>query len=478
MEMAEVASRVQVASRLPRIRLSLVLVAVVLLIGTLTATASPAAAGKQPIGNVSCVGGGSLSFSPPLTPAGTRGGHEKITLTETLTQCNGGPDANVPPSPQSVRTKPIKLPATIVGGTKVVGGCTVLGTQLSQASVKQTITWGKGYQNEELAFTSRLAEEEGIYYFFNHEDGKHTLDTGLGLASASSQALQNCINGLGGPLDSVAFDPTISLVTEGTTVLTSGSVGGTNVAVGDLLSSSVVGGPNCTSASAQAAVHVNPAAPGTATLQLTSLTFSNCTIDMGPGVGTLPATVVVDNLPYSMSIGDGSGDPATLGGVSLTISMDGGSSSCGYASPASLTGSYDNGGASITFSGSLALSGGTGPLAANCPSSPLNVPSFTSVADASQSGSPAVFVAPEQTGPPPHITFAVPPDAAGGAKVTIKGTGFAGTYQVLFLFTSVPFTVNKAGTAITTAVPAGPPGIDDITVTNLAGSATTPFART
>ncbi len=147
MDVAEVAWRVQVVSRLPRIRLSLVLVAVVLLIGTLTATASPAAAGKQPIGNVSCVGGGGLSFSPPLTPAGTRGGHEKITLTETLTQCNGGPDANVPPSPQSVRTKPIKLPATIVGGTKVVGGCTVLGTQLSQASVKQTITWGKGYQN-------------------------------------------------------------------------------------------------------------------------------------------------------------------------------------------------------------------------------------------------------------------------------------------------------------------------------------------
>jgi len=72
----------------------------------------------------------------------------------------------------------------------------------------------------------------------------------------------------------------------------------------------------------------------------------------------------------------------------------------------------------------------------------------------------------------------VPPDAATGAKVTIKGTGFAGTYKVLFLVTSVPFTVNKAGTVITTAVPAGPPGIDDITVTNIAGSATTPFGHT
>jgi len=416
--------------------------------------------------------------SAPLTPAGTHGGHEKITLTETLTRCIGSPGTNVPSSPQSVKTKPVKLPATMVGGKKVVGDCQVLGTQLSQASVKQTIKWGQPFKNQKFASTSRLMEEQGIFYFFNHEGGKHTLNGGLGLASASSQALQNCIGGTGGSLGRVAFDPTISLVTEGTTVLTTGSVAGTNVAVGDLLSSGVVGGPNCTSASAQAAVHFNPAVPGTATLQLTSLTFSNCTIDMGPGVGTLPATAVVNNLPYSMSIGDGSGDPATLGVVSLTISVNGGSSSCAYASPASLTGSYDNGTASITFSGSLALSGGTGPLAANCPSSPLNVPSFTSVADSSQSGSPAVFVAPEQIGPPPHITFAVPPDAATGAKVTVKGTGFAGTYKVLFGFTSVPFTVNKTGTVITTAVPAGPAGIDDITVTNIAGSATTPFAHT
>jgi len=86
-------------------------------------------------------------------------------------------------------------------------------------------------------------------------------------------------------------------------------------------------------------------------------------------------------------------------------------------------------------------------------------------------------LAPDQT--QPTITFAVPEDAATGAKVIVKGSGFAGTYEVLFgPATSVPFTVNKAGTAITTAVPAGPAGIDDITVTNLAGSATTPFAHT
>jgi hypothetical protein len=379
-------------SRLSRIFLFAVLVAVVLFIGTLTATASPATVGKQPIGNVTCDGSGGLSFSPPLTPTGTRGGHEKITLTETLTGCNGSPGTNVPSSPQSVKTKPIKLPATIVGGKEVVGDCQMLGTQLSQVSGKQTIKWDKPFQKQEFALTSRLLEEEGIFYYFNHGDSGHKLIVALGLASAASEALQNCINGTGGPLVSVAFDPTISSMIEGTTVLTTGSVGGTNVAVGDLLSSGVVGGPNCSSASTQAAVHFNPAVPGTATLQLTSLTFSNCTIDMGPGIGPVPGTVVVNDLPLSMSIGDGSGDPATLGVVSLTVSVSGGSSSCAYASPASLTGSYDNGTASITFSGSLAFSGGTGPLKANCPSSPLNIPKFTSVADSSQPGSPAVFV--------------------------------------------------------------------------------------
>jgi Phage tail baseplate hub (GPD) len=380
-------------SRSSSITLSVVLVAVVSFVGALTAGASPATAAKLPISNLTCDAGGTLSFSPRLTPAGTPGSHEKIKFTETLTGCGGDPGTNLPSSPQSVKTKPIKLPATVVGGEKLVGDCQVLGTQLSQASsVKQTINWSKQFQKTGFNFVSRLMEEEGIYYFFEHDNGKHALIT-LGLASESSQALENCINGIGGPIASVSFDRTISSITEEGTVLTPGGVGGTKVAVGDLLSSGVVGGPNCTSANAQSEVESNPAVPGTAALQLTSLTFSNCTIDMGPGVGTLPAAAVVDNLPLLMSIGDGSGDPAGLGIMSLTISVNGGLASCSYASPAALTGTYDNGTSSVDFSGSvLAFTSGTGSLAANCPSSPFTAPSFTSVVDSSQSGSPAVFV--------------------------------------------------------------------------------------
>jgi Phage tail baseplate hub (GPD) len=387
----EVAPHIRGSSLFLRIVLSVAVLAAIASVGLVAATASPATAAKLPVSNVTCDESGGLTFSPPLTPVGTPGRHEKIAFTETLTGCRGGPGTNVPSSPQLVKTKPIKLPATMVGSKTVVGDCQLLGPQLSQTSSKQTIDWSTQFRKTAFDFVSRLMEEEGIYYFFKHDDGKHTLVT-LGLTSASSRALGNCIAGSGGPLISVAFDRTISSVIDGGTVLTTGGVGGTQVAVGDLLSSNVVGGPNCTSANSEARVESNPAVHGTAILELTSITFTNCTIDMGPGVGTLPAAVLVNGLPWSMSIVDGSGDPASLSIVSLTISVNGGAASCSYAAPASPVGTYDDGTSSINFNGSvLAFTGGTGLLAANCPSSPLKAPSFSSVVDSSQTGSPAVF---------------------------------------------------------------------------------------
>src|SRR5271165_3739862 len=98
-------------------------VAAVLLAGVLVTAGSPAFAGGQAVGNVTCNAGGSLSFSPPLTSAGTPGGHEKVMLTETLTGCAGSPGTHVPSTPQTIKTKAIKLPTTIVGGKKLVGDC-------------------------------------------------------------------------------------------------------------------------------------------------------------------------------------------------------------------------------------------------------------------------------------------------------------------------------------------------------------------
>jgi hypothetical protein len=370
------------------------LAAIVLVAATFTATAADATTRRQPIGNVTCDAGGGLSFSPPLTPTGSRGRHEKVTLTEVLTSCSGSPGTAVPSSPVLVRTRRIALPSTMVGAANVVGDCHSLASQLSQVVVKQTVKWGAPFQNEHFQLASRLMENAGIFYFFMHEQGTHTLDGGFGIGSAPSQSLQSCIDGSGGPIDSVTFDPVLSTVTEGTDVLTVGSVTGSNVAVADSITAGVVGGPSCASADAQATVQLNPAVPGTASLQLTNLDFSGCTIDMGPGVGTLPATVAVNNLPYPTSIGDGAGDPVSLGAVSLTMSVNGGTSTCTYASAGPLAGSFDNGTSSIAFGGpTLAFSGATGPLGASCPTAPIAAPSLTSLTDSTQSGSPLVFVA-------------------------------------------------------------------------------------
>jgi hypothetical protein len=375
-------------------RVLIVLVALVAVSGGLAAVASPVGATSQPIGNVTCQVGGSLSFNPPLTPSGTQGGHEKATLTETLSRCVGPLDTMVPSSPKfGVKTAPFKH--FVLFGH--FNQCSGLGSELSQSSVKQTIKWGPPFQPTKVALqvSLEIVNAGTFMHELGHNLGLHhggAVNGALGLTAASAQALQNCSNGIGGPIASVIFDPNISSMTAGTTVLTTGSLGGSNVAVGDLLTSPVVGGPSCTSGNAQAAVQFNPAVLGTAALQLTALTFSNCSIDM-VGVGPLPATVVANDLPSPMSVGDGAGDPATLGLVSLTISVNGGTSSCSYASPAALTGGFTNATNSLMFSGSpIPFTGGTGPLASNCPTSALSLPVLTSVTDSTQSGSPLVFV--------------------------------------------------------------------------------------
>jgi hypothetical protein len=345
------------------------------------------------MGRVTCDASGALSFSPPLSPSGTAASRETIVLSEKLTKCKGQPGSQVPSSPRSVSTKPIELPQSqSPSGGHVVGSCLVLGTQLSHASVQQTIRWGGNYQAQSFSFVSRLLEAAGIYYFFEHSGGSHRLQLALGLASKSSSALQTCIQSKGGPIGRLVIDPVISSMTEGVTVLTTHKVGGTNAAVGDQLSAGVSGGPSCTSAAAKATVQFNPARPGVSTVLLTNVVFSGCSINMGPAVGVLPATIDVHGLSDAMSISDAPGDPAKMGGVSLTISVNSGSSTCLYASAASVSGGFQNGTNSIGFTGSLAYSGGTGSLSADCPTSSLAALSFATVLDTSQVGSPPVFV--------------------------------------------------------------------------------------
>jgi hypothetical protein len=360
-------------------------------VGVRADAALPSAAVSM--GRVTCDASGTLSFSPPLSPNGTGGSRETVVLTEKLTKCKGQPGSRVPSSPHSVSTKPIELPPSqSPSGGQVVGSCRALGSQLPHASMRQTIRWGGNYQTQSFSFASRLLEAAGIYYFFEHSSGSHRLQLALGLASKSSNALQTCFQNKGGPIGRLVIDPVISSMTEGVTVLTTHKVGGTNAQVGDQLSAGVSGGPACTSAAAKLTVQFNPARPGVAMLLLTSVVFSGCSINMGPAVGDLLATVDVHGLSDAMSISDAPGDPAKMGGVSVTISVNSGSSTCVYASAASVSGGFQNGTDAIGFTGSLAYSGGTGSLSADCPSSSLAAISFSLVLDTNQVGSPAVFV--------------------------------------------------------------------------------------
>lgn len=154
---------------------------------------------------------------------------------------------------------------------------------------------------------------------------------------------------------------------DGTPVLTTGSTGGTPVAVGDVLTaplasgttatlySSATGtsGVKCTSSQFTATVKDNPAAPGTATESVSAQTFdsSSCTSNVLGVTGV--SSITVDNLPYTTTVAsDGTltVTPASGSTIQTTVKLKTllGSITCVYQAP-SLTGKADNSDNSINF---------------------------------------------------------------------------------------------------------------------------------
>jgi hypothetical protein len=187
-------------------------------------------------------------------------------------------------------------------------------------------------------------------------------------------------------------------------VLTTGSAGGTAVAVGDTLSASLASGAKvtfyssatgtsgvtCTTSSFTAKATSNPAAPGTAGESLTAQTFSNCTSNV-TGV-TSVQSVTVDSLPYTVTASDSSGDPVVISAspVQTTVKLGTilGTITCVYQA-SSLSGASSNTGNTITFSAQkFTKSSGT----SLCFSTGYFSAKYGPVLDTSQSGSPAVFV--------------------------------------------------------------------------------------
>src|SRR5947209_14459244 len=118
--------------------------------------------------------------------------------------------------------------------------------------------------------------------------------TGLGVAAALGLA--------------AAFAAAPAASADAVDVLTTGSVGGANVTVGDVLQAGLTSGTTatfldangkgvtCTTATFTASVTANPAAPGAATESVTNLTFSGCKSNIS-GVSSVKS-ITIDNLPY------------------------------------------------------------------------------------------------------------------------------------------------------------------------------------
>lgn len=181
-------------------------------------------------------------------------------------------------------------------------------------------------------------------------------------------------------------------------VLTTGKVGGPNVAVGAIVKAPLKTGTkatfvngsttiSCSKASVTDKVTKNPAAKGTAVESLTAQTFSGCTVNV---TGVTVKSVKVLKLPYTTTISDASGDPITVSKLStqITLNAAGSSFNCTYVA-AKIKGNASNVGNVNSFKNQkFTLSSGP----ALCLSSGSFSATFGPLKDTSVSGSPAVFV--------------------------------------------------------------------------------------
>jgi hypothetical protein len=193
-------------------------------------------------------------------------------------------------------------------------------------------------------------------------------------------------------------------------VLTTGKVGGTNVAAKATLSASLpkkgtvtfsVGsafGAKCPTASMTFTVVKNPAKPGSASLNLTKSTVGGkCKFSgtLGPDVSSL--SMSLKKAPYKAAISDAKGDPVTISGqvvkvVVVTTISGVGTLTC-YYSAKTTTGAYSNKNSGISFSKQklTLVKSGSSADCADVPSATYSA-TYAPTKDTSVKGSPSVFV--------------------------------------------------------------------------------------
>ena len=190
-------------------------------------------------------------------------------------------------------------------------------------------------------------------------------------------------------------------------VLTTGSLAGTNVVVGDVLNAAVAAGTTadfntaaggttgvkCAESAFTAAVVDNPAAPGVATESTTAHTFASCTANIF-GV-TKVNSVTVNNLPFGTTVDSATGAVTVTGTdaapirTTLVLGTILGSVTCVYqANGDAITGVSSNTDNSISFA-DQAFTKASGPI--TCPSAGYFTATYAPVVDTSVEGSPIVF---------------------------------------------------------------------------------------
>jgi len=177
----------------------------------------------------------------------------------------------------------------------------------------------------------------------------------------------------------------------GTDVLTLGSVGGPNVAVGDLLKSGLKAGTvvtfgtlvTCAASTMGITVTSNPPAGNVAAGSVSPLSYSGCTSSSGMACPASTAT----NLPYTINI-SGDGSVVTLNTYSAIVRVctPVGTVNCAYPFQ-SMIGSWSNTDSSIAVTVMLVKSGGPGL----CPGTTTMKATYAPVIDTSVATLQRVF---------------------------------------------------------------------------------------
>jgi hypothetical protein len=210
------------------------------------------------------------------------------------------------------------------------------------------------------------------------------------------------LGAIGAAAAMVVMAPMAASAATTTHVLTITKVGGTNVAVGAKLSTSLktgtkavfsdgtAGSVTCAKSTVSESVTKNPAKPGTATLSITGITLSSCTADIS-GITVTVKSVTDYKPPFATTVSDAKGFPVTVTkpGFVVVATADGITATCTYQA-ASIKGAASNTGSSVAFKDqAFKVVTGSSSL---CPSGGDLTVTYAPVEDTSVKGDPHVFV--------------------------------------------------------------------------------------